>query len=81
MGDLRIKNDDQPPDDPALGVACPVCEAAPQERCHVQPGVLRLESHLERMELAAEVKNERLAETRQYKLLAVQRNRRRFDNR
>lgn len=64
----------------ALEAMCPVCDAPPQEWCHVQPGVVRSESHFERNELASEAKVERLAQTRPYELLALQRNRRRLDN-
>jgi hypothetical protein len=38
--------------EPALNVVCPVCEASRDEPCHIQPGVLRSESHTERIELA-----------------------------
>ena len=38
--------------DSALKFICPVCEAPWGERCHVQVGVVRFESHLERMALA-----------------------------
>jgi hypothetical protein len=66
-------------EDASLEVACPVCEAAPQERCHVQAGVIRAESHFERIELASELGDERPAETRPHTLLASRRNRRRLD--
>jgi hypothetical protein len=50
-------------EDPALEVACPVCEAAPGERCHVQRGVIRLDSHWERLQLAllSGAENEKLS--------------------
>ena len=35
-------------EDTSLKVVCPVCEAPPGERCHVQRGVVRSESHRER---------------------------------
>jgi hypothetical protein len=38
--------------DPCLKYICPVCEASPQERCHVMVGVICFESHRQRMELA-----------------------------
>jgi hypothetical protein len=50
-------------EDPALEVACPVCEAAPKERCHVQRGVIRFDSHWERLQLAllSGAENEKLS--------------------
>jgi hypothetical protein len=36
--------------DPCLKYVCPVCEASPQERCHIKIGVLCFESHRERRE-------------------------------
>jgi hypothetical protein len=36
-----------------LNFTCPVCEATPGERCHVQIGVVRFESHLEREQLTS----------------------------
>jgi hypothetical protein len=38
--------------DPSLKFICPVCEAAPQERCHVNDRVICFESHSERRDLA-----------------------------
>jgi hypothetical protein len=38
--------------DSALKFVCPVCEASPQERCHVNARILCFESHWERRELA-----------------------------
>jgi hypothetical protein len=38
--------------DLALKFVCPVCGAGSQERCRVQVGVIRSESHSERVELA-----------------------------
>jgi hypothetical protein len=38
--------------DPSLKFVCPVCEASPQERCHVNDRIICFESHLERRELA-----------------------------
>jgi hypothetical protein len=38
--------------DLALKFVCPVCEASPQERCHVNARILCFESHRERRELA-----------------------------
>jgi hypothetical protein len=49
--------------DPALNVDCPVCEAALGVRCHVQPGVVRFDSHFERKELAEARRLERIAES------------------
>jgi hypothetical protein len=43
-------------DDSSLEVDCPVCDAKRKERCHIQPGVVRFESHLDRMEYANERK-------------------------
>ena len=40
------------PRDPSLKFVCPVCEAAPNERCHVKVGVICFESHWERRDLA-----------------------------
>jgi len=40
--------------DPALKFVCPVCEAPWGERCHVQVGVIRFESHYDRRSLADE---------------------------
>ena len=74
-----MRDADQLPEDPALEVVCPVCEATANERCHVQPGVLRFDSHLERKELASEVEIERLAETEQYKVLPLRGGRRKSD--
>jgi len=37
--------------DPSLKYVCPVCEASPQERCHVDVGIIRFESHRQRREL------------------------------
>jgi hypothetical protein len=39
--------------DPSLTIVCPICEASPQERCHVNDRVICFESHFERRELAA----------------------------
>jgi len=39
------------PCDPSLQYVCPVCEASPQERCHVMVGVICFESHPQRREL------------------------------
>jgi hypothetical protein len=38
--------------DACLQFVCPVCEASPQERCHVMVGVICFESHPQRVELA-----------------------------
>jgi hypothetical protein len=38
--------------DLSLTFVCPLCGAGNQEQCHVQIGVMRDESHLERVELA-----------------------------
>jgi hypothetical protein len=38
--------------DLSLKFVCPVCGAGSQERCHVQVGIIRSESHAERVELA-----------------------------
>jgi hypothetical protein len=38
--------------DLSLKFVCPICGAPSQEQCHVQKGVLRDESHSERVELA-----------------------------
>jgi hypothetical protein len=38
--------------DPSLKFVCPVCEASPRERCHVNARILCFESHWERRELA-----------------------------
>jgi hypothetical protein len=38
--------------DPSLKFVCPVCEASPRERCHVNVGVICFESHRQRRELA-----------------------------
>jgi hypothetical protein len=38
--------------DLSLKFVCPVCGAGSQERCHVQVGIIRYESHSERVELA-----------------------------
>lgn len=38
--------------DLSLKFICPVCGAGSQERCHVQVGVARFESHSERWEVA-----------------------------
>jgi hypothetical protein len=37
--------------DPSLKFVCPVCEASPQEHCHVNVRVICFESHQERREL------------------------------
>jgi hypothetical protein len=58
-------------DDSSLEVACPVCEALPKEPCHVQAGVVRFESHLERAGLANERKIERLDSDKVLTLLAA----------
>jgi hypothetical protein len=39
-------------DDLSLKFVCPICGAGSQERCHLQKGVVRDESHSERVELA-----------------------------
>jgi hypothetical protein len=38
--------------DLSLKFVCPICGAGSQERCHVQKGVTRSESHQERVEVA-----------------------------
>jgi hypothetical protein len=38
--------------DLSLKFVCPICAAPSREQCHVQKGVLRDESHSERVELA-----------------------------
>ena len=38
--------------DLSLKFVCPLCGAGSQEQCHVQVGVMRDESHSERVELA-----------------------------
>jgi hypothetical protein len=38
--------------DLSLKFVCPICGAGSQERCHVQVGVARAESHPERWEVA-----------------------------
>jgi hypothetical protein len=37
--------------DPSLKFVCPVCEASPRERCHVNARIICFESHRERREL------------------------------
>jgi hypothetical protein len=39
--------------DPCLKYVCPVCDASPQERCHVKVGVICFESHRQRSELVS----------------------------
>jgi hypothetical protein len=38
--------------DPSLKFVCPICEASPEERCHVNDRIICFESHWERRELA-----------------------------
>jgi hypothetical protein len=49
---------------PAAQVVCPVCGAKRGVPCHVQPTVLRFDSHLERKELAEVRALQRLAESK-----------------
>jgi hypothetical protein len=42
------------PRDLSLRFVCPVCEAAPQERCHVNVRIVCFESHWERKDLATD---------------------------
>jgi hypothetical protein len=49
---------------PAAQVVCPVCGAKRGIPCHVQPTVLRFDSHLERKELAEVRALQRLAESK-----------------
>ena len=44
--------------DESLNFICPVCEAAPGERCHVNVRVVCFQSHEERRELAAVAETE-----------------------
>jgi hypothetical protein len=48
--------------DASLKFECPVCGASSQERCHVQIGVPRPESHSERWRLADEALLDSIAE-------------------
>jgi hypothetical protein len=57
--------------DPALAVVCPVCEARAGMRCHVQRGVTRFDSHLERKERAEERRIDRLKLEKTLSLLAA----------
>src|SRR5580698_9530415 len=50
--------------DLSLAFGCPVCGAAPHERCHAEIGVICLQSHLERWRLADDAVFERLAEVK-----------------
>jgi hypothetical protein len=47
-----VGNSEMAQRDPSLKFVCPVCEASPQERCHVNARVICFESHWERRELA-----------------------------
>ena len=47
----------------SLKFVCPICGAPSQEQCHVQKGVLRDESHSERVELANDAVLDRIGET------------------
>ena len=49
--------------DPSLEFICPVCEAPRGERCHVEIGVLLLESHSERAALANDAFQDLFAES------------------
>lgn len=59
--------------DPSLMFVCPVCSASCQERCHVQIGVLRDESHSERVELANDALLDNIAEGNAIALMNEQR--------
>ena len=65
-------------EDPSLIVLCPVCEARPHEPCHVQPGVLRPESHFERSQFAAKVRGDSAVQP--HRMESLQRHRRRMEN-
>jgi hypothetical protein len=41
--------------DPSLNFECPVCGAAPHERCETNSGTPRFESHRERRDVAKDV--------------------------
>jgi len=38
--------------DISLNFTCPICGAAPQEKCELNSGAPRFESHIERREIA-----------------------------
>jgi hypothetical protein len=65
-----MKKDAPVLEDPSHIVLCPVCEARPHESCHVQPGVLRPESHLERNDFAAKVRGD--AQPKPHKVESLQ---------
>jgi len=66
-----MKMDATVPEDPSLIVLCPVCEARPHEKCHVQPGVLREESHLERNDFAAKVRGDGIPQPKSNRLQSL----------
>jgi len=55
--------------DSALDFTCPICDAKRGERCHVQPGVIRFESHSERAFLADDATKRLFAEERVFSLI------------
>jgi len=59
--------------DPSLKFECPVCSAIRQERCHVQIGVARSESHSERWKLADNALLDSIAEGNEAALMNEQR--------
>jgi hypothetical protein len=76
----RVMKKGEPQDEPALEVACPICEAAPGERCHVQPGVIRFALHWERMQLAPEGTFLRGFENKRFPYLGAMRRAKRWEN-
>ena len=48
--------------DVSLAFVCPVCEAAPQERCHINTGVICFDSHWERWQVAKNALVDRITE-------------------
>jgi len=75
-----MEKDAPVPEDSSLIVCCPVCEARPHEGCHVQPGVLRSESHFERSQFAAKVRGEGVAQPKSHKLETLLQHRRKVEN-
>jgi hypothetical protein len=59
--------------DLSLNFVCPVCGAHTQERCHIQIGVQRTESHSERWKLADEALLDSIAEGNEAALMNEQR--------
>jgi hypothetical protein len=49
--------------DNSLTVSCPICGAAPTEKCELHSGFDRFESHRERRDIAAEVDSPGTART------------------